>query len=63
MEQDSKPGVYMSSRHQNPIELAALQAPQKENFTVAAILGIVALIAGIAAVLLEYMEWQVISIG
>ncbi len=58
---ETKSTVYMSSRHQNPGALSA--QVKKENFTWAAVVGIFALVFAIAAVLFEYMDWSVISIG
>ena len=62
MENENKPAVFMSSRHQNPGALTG-GAVKSENFTWAAILGIIALLLVIAAVLLEWLDWSVISIG
>lgn len=61
MEPENKQNVFMSSRHQNPGALAP--TVKAENFTWAAILGIVALALVGAALLLEWMDWQVISVG
>lgn len=62
METENKPTVYMSSRHQNPGAITSASG-KNEDFTWAAVLGIIALLAAIAAVLLEWMDWSVISIG
>lgn len=62
MEAENKPNVYMSSRHQNPGAFTGAPV-QKENFTWAAIVGIVALLLGAAAVLLEWLDWSTIRIG
>ncbi len=61
MEPENKQTVFMSSRHQNPGALTGVT--KSENFTGAAILGIIALLLVIAAVLLEWLDWSVISIG
>ncbi len=58
---ENKSNVFMSSRHQNPGALTA--QVKKENFTWAAVVGVLALVAAIAAVLFEYLDWSVISIG
>lgn len=60
MEAENKSNVFMSSRHQNPGALTSAPA-KKEDFTWAAIVGIIALLAGIAAVLLMWQDWDVIS--
>lgn len=60
MEAENK--VFMSSRHQNPGAITAAPT-KKEDFTWAAIVGILALLLAIAAVVLEYMDWSVISVG
>ena len=61
MEPENKQAVFMSSRHQNPGALVG--NVKSENFTWAAILGIFALLLVVAAVLLEWLDWSVISIG
>ncbi len=61
MEPETKQNVYMSSRHQNPGAL--VNATRPENFTWAAILGALALVLVAAAIVLEYMDFSVISVG
>ena len=61
MEPDTKSTVFMSSRHQNPGAL--VETAKSENFSVAAILGIVSLVFVVVAVVLEWMDWSVISRG
>ena len=61
MEPEPKQTVFMSSRHQNP---GALKPTVKaENFTWAAILGLIALALVGAALFLEWMDWSTISVG
>ena len=61
MEPENKQTVFMSSRHQNP---GALTTTEKaENFTLAAILCLIALALVGAALFFEWMDWTTLSVG
>ncbi len=62
MESENKQNVFMSSRHQNPGALMPSET-KSENFTVAAILCLIALVLVGAALFFEWMDWSTLSVG
>ena len=53
---ESQEGIYVASRHRNPSDGASAVRP--ENWTWAAILGIVAAVLVAATLLVEWMDWS-----
>lgn len=53
-------GIYVSSRHRNPLE-GGVAAVKKENWTWAAVLAILTTLLFVALCILEYMEFDFIS--
>ena len=53
-------GIYVSSRHRNPLE-GGVVAVKKENWTWAAVLAILTTLLFVALCILEYMEFDFIS--
>lgn len=49
-------GIYVSSRHRNPMEDAG--AVKSENWTWAAILAVVSAILVLATLIVEFMDWS-----
>lgn len=60
---ESKPNVYISERFQNPDDPASAAKPVQENFVWAAVLAIIAMVAFIAIIVLQYLDWDKLSIA
>ena len=56
-------GIYVASRHRNPMELADAAPVKKETWAWAAVLAIFSTLLFLVLCVLEYMAWEALKIA
>ena len=56
-------GIYVSSRHRNPMEMADAAPVKKEKWAWAAVLAIFSTLLFLVLCVLEYMDWEALTIA
>ena len=56
-------GIYVASRHRNPMEMADAAPVKKEKWAWAAVLAIFSTLLFLVLCVLEYMDWEALKIA